>query len=198
MASRRLNGEGALTVDKDGRWRLYARVPVSSGGSKRKAFYGWTRTEAQKKYKAAMKQGVVIDVKKQTFQEYLEGWYNDPSLKPKSIEARRLNVARASKVIGGIRLDKVTPDDIRRVDNALLAQGLSGATSLQCFVTLSAAFKQAVIDEKLVVSPFSRIKWRPKVSRTQERIITYAEKVKLFSLDDEWTPLWKLMLATGL
>jgi len=183
---------------KDGRWRLYARVPVSSGGTKRKAFYGWTRTEAQKKFKAALKQGVVIDVKKQTLQEYLEGWYYDPALKPKSIESRLLNIQRASKIIGGIRLDKVTPDDIRRVDDSLLAKGLSGATRLQCFVTLSAAFRQAVMDEKLVVSPFARIKWRPKVPRTQERIITHAEKVKLFSLDDEWTNLWKLISATGM
>jgi integrase len=209
--SKRANGEGALTVMKDGRWRLYAWVPVSSGGTKRKAFYGLTKTKATKNYRAELAKGPVVDGKKQTLRQYLEEWLPKPrkfgeKLKPNAIEARKVNIERVctvhvgSDLLGNILLNKVTDQHIGAIDASLIAKNRSPATRLQCFVTLKTAFNQAVRDKKLVVSPFAQIppEERPKVSPTPKRIITKAEKVKLFALNDEWTNLWKLLLATGL
>ena len=50
MAGKRANGEGSVTLTKDGRWTARIQIGKNLNGSpKIKAFYGKTKTEVQKR-----------------------------------------------------------------------------------------------------------------------------------------------------
>jgi integrase len=57
---------------------------------------------------------------------------------------------------------------------------------------------EAVRERLITVSPFSRISWVPVVEHREMRFLTALEQAKLYSLNNEWTAAWQVLLATGM
>jgi integrase len=125
-------------------------------------------------------------------------WSEAPDLKRSSRLSRDLNRRRAVPVIGGVQLQKLTPDHIRKMDNHLAAAGLSGASRNQCFDVLKAALSEAVRERLITNSPFRLINWVPPIAHREMRFLTALEQARVYSLDDGWTPVWMFLLSTGL
>jgi integrase len=203
--ARRLNQEGTFSHKSDGRWHGKVWLTTPNGGRRRFERYGKTRAEAVAKIKELVKAqeaGVLSTKKVPTLGEYLQGWWNDPALKPKSLETRRLNVERVTNAIGSVSLPKVTAAHIKQMDASLASQRtgepLSGGTRRQAFAVLRTALRQAVIMGMIPVSPYARVTWSPKAGEQQWRVLSMSEQGKLFSIDTEFTTLWKILLATGM
>ncbi|MQF49040.1 site-specific integrase [SAR202 cluster bacterium AC-647-N09_OGT_505m] len=198
---RRAQGEGTIRLRPDGRWEAKVRLELTSGTHKRIGVYGKTKGEVSRKMaeiRQRNKENTLTLTKPLTLTQYLASWWNAAELKPSSLQNRELNVRRVSSIIGDVRLDKLTPTHIRQVDNTLKDKGLSGASRRQAFAVLRTALRHAVIQGLIPVSPYARVTWTPRVELRAGRVLTTHEKAKLFSLNDRWTGLWKILLVTGM
>ena len=198
----RAHGDGTIRIRPDGRWEGKLAWILPSGELYRKSVYGKTQKEAGRKLaelRQQAKNNTLSLTKAQTLATYLDGWWYDERLKPSTLKNRELNVrVRIAPVIGGIKLDKVAPNHVKQVDNALKERGLSGAARMQAFAVLRTALRQAFVEGLIPASPFDKVTWKPSVVQRAERVLSMQEKAKLLRIKDEWTPLWKLFIATGL
>jgi integrase len=200
----RPHGDGTIRRRPDGRWEGKLAWLLPSGELYRKSVYGKTQKEAGRKLKdlaQQVRQNTVSLNKLPTLAKYLEGWMHDDNLKPSSLENRELNIrGRIVPVLGGIRIDKVTPNHVRQLLDALEERSLSGSSQLQAWVYLNKALEDAVIQGLISNNPFTRVpkSWKPKPAPPKQRILNTKEQMMLLALNDGWTPLWKLQLATGM
>ncbi|MFJ9761421.1 tyrosine-type recombinase/integrase [Streptomyces sp. NPDC101149] len=115
----RLNGEGTITLRKDGRWEAAAYVPTSAGTLKRKRQYGRTRAEAHAKLVKMLEQanrGIPVADRSWTVGAYLTYWIEHvvtPRRRPKTVLAYE-SVVRLYllPLIGNKRLEQLTPKDV--------------------------------------------------------------------------------------
>jgi integrase len=192
---------------KDGRIEIKVGYTDALGETKRTSVYGknvaTAKTKAEKKL-ADLNAGVDISAKPQTLAQYMLPWSQRPQsrnieLKQSTKDARRLTLQRViASGIGGYQLDKITAEHIRTVDNLLDKKGLSGASRKQSFAILKTALGDAVRDKLIATSPFNSIDWIPAIAHKEMRFLTALEQAKLSSRNDEWTPVWQFLLATGL
>jgi len=149
MAKRRGNNEGSITQLPNGLWQ--ARISyVERGVHKRKAFYGKTRKEAVEKMQQALaelQKGMPVISERTTVGEYLQMWLEDiarATLRPRSHE-KYAQVLRLYLLphIGHIRLTKLTPAQVQKMLNQLVASGLSPSTAQYCHAVLRRALGQA-------------------------------------------------------
>jgi len=199
--TRRSNREASYYRRADGRFEGRVELLTASGARKRFSRYGKTRTEAQRKIKELITKaegGSLTDAKPPTMAEYLLDWSAAPDLKPSTSRARDLNRRRVVPVIGSVQLPKLTPEHIRKVDNHLASLGLSGASRNQAFDCLKTAMSEAVRERLITSSPFAMIHSAPPIAHREMRFLTVHEQAKLYRLNDDWTPVWQFLLATGL
>jgi integrase len=199
--ARRLNREGTYKTRPDGRIEGQVELVDAAGKRQRLSVYAKTKVDARRKVRdliAKADGGTLTNRKPQTMAEYLLGWSQAPDLKRSTRRARDLNRRRVIPIIGAIQLEKLTPDHIRKVDNKLDADGLSGASRNQAFDVLKAAMSEAVRERLITSSPFRLINWVPPVAQREMRFLTAYEQAKLYSINDGWTPVWQFLLSTGL
>ncbi len=83
MAKKRGRGEGAIDQMPDGRWRARVSLGIGTDGKRRrKAIYGKTRAEVQKKLRVAQSAndaGQLPTATKTTVAEYLKFWMENIS-----------------------------------------------------------------------------------------------------------------------
>jgi len=198
--ARRLNREGTYKTRADGRIEGRVELVDLAGKRQRLSVYAKTKVEARRKIKdliAKADGGTLTNRKPQTVAEYLLDWSQAPDLKRSTRRQRDINRRRVIPVIGAIQLEKLTPDHIRKVDNKLDADGLSGASRNQAFDVLKAAMSEAVRERLITSSPFRLINWVPPVAQREMRFLTSLEQARLYSLNDDWTPVWQFFLSTG-
>ena len=142
----------------------------------------------------------------QKLRNYLEEWWpTGNNIKTGTFQARQMNCERISRAIGDIPLHEVSIRHIKILDNYLKekggknGQGLSPPSRRQALAILRTALGVAHAEDRISQNPFA--KWRradaPRLQHRNYRVLTKDEKAALFSLDDEWTPIWKIQLATG-
>jgi len=125
--ARRGYGEGSIYPKADGRWCAQLQLP----GGVRKTYYGTSKAAVRKKLRDAQRaadDGVLVPAPNMTVREYLEGWLERvvaSSVRPKTYEAARLNVARVVRVIGSLRLQGLSPASVQSLYGTLLKEGLS-------------------------------------------------------------------------
>ena len=133
-ARRRGNGEGGITLRKDGRYQGSYYVETSRG-RKRQYVYGTTRKEVSDELFAKRQlysEGLLYDAELLTVSEYLTSWLESVSgsVKEKtwtSYEGTvRLHVVPE---LGGVKLSKLTPLHVQNLYAKKLQKGLS-ATSV--------------------------------------------------------------------
>ena len=206
---RRAQGEGTIKQRPDGRWESQIRLKLASGTHKRVSVYGKTKGEVARKIaevRRKEKENLLILTKPPTLGMYLNEWWpSGNDIKSTTYGARELNTKRISNVIGSVPLDKVSIAHIKMLDKHLKenggqkGKGLSASSRRQALAILRTALGAAYAEDRIGRNPFS--KWRrqdaPKAKNRLIQVLSISEQSKLFSLNDEWTPLWKIQLATA-
>ena len=143
--AKRANGEGSIYKRTDGRWC----GTVSVEGGKRKAFYGTTRAEVNKKVQAGLKSqqdGLPIVGEQLTVAEFSTQWLKSikPSLRPSTFTSYEMLVRRhVVPQIGRVRLARLTPGRLQGLYADRLDAGLSATTVNHLHNVIHKALDQA-------------------------------------------------------
>ena len=163
-------GEGTVYRRKsDGQW-----CAAFGGRKNRRVLYGRTKREVMSKLLALqmeMRQKHLRTNRVPTVAEYLEYWLHQavkPSVRPLTFAGYSVNVRKhLVPILGKIRLDRLTPQDVQQMMNARLAAGLSPKTVTYMHQVLRTALELArrweVIDRNVasLVDPPRRV--RPRI-----------------------------------
>ncbi len=153
MNRQRGNSEGSIYERSDGRW--CAALKLDTG--KRKVLYAKTRKEAARKLEAALharKEGTLISTRQQSLEHFLTAWLRDTvklSVRPNTYRSYSgLIRTHILPALGKITLEKLTPQHVRQLLNAIVSAGNSAGrdraatTAGHVRSVLRAALNQAV------------------------------------------------------
>ncbi len=203
MAKKRVraNGEGSMYRQKENLWA--ASITVDG---KRKYFYGKTQKEVKEKREAFLqdvRQGVAVDAKKQTVEDFLKGWLENSqrqSVRPRTYE-RYEEVVRLHivPVLGKYPLQKLLPQHVQAFYTQKLEEGYSPTTVLHIHNVLHKALKLAV-RWGLTARNVCELVDRPRAARFEGRALTPEQAQKLLDTarGHSMEALFSLALATGM
>ena len=144
--ARRGNSEGSIYKRKDGRWA----AAVSQPGAKRRTLYGKTRQEVAKKLTGALRDkesGLPVVSERQTVEQFLNQWLDaaQPTVRHTTYvryeEYVRLHI---NPIIGRLRLNRLTPQQIQNLYAKKLADGMSPTSVHHLHTVLHRALRQAL------------------------------------------------------
>ena len=171
---KRGNKEGTIRQRKDGLWEARITTAVTVDGKpKQRSFYGKTREEAAAKLNDALHKqtrGLLTEPSAISIEEYFESWLNG---KRHIADKTRATYAHAlghvSSIIGGERLQKLSPIQIRHLYTALADKGLSPRTQRYSAMLLKSALKEAVALQLIARNPAEALKVKmPRVEKKAE------------------------------
>jgi integrase len=209
---RRGRGEGGVYRRLDGRWAGIADLGWSGGRRQRKFVYGATRRECVEKLNALQRRvatGLPAPNGQLTIQAYLESWLRDTipgSVRPSTEASYRILVTRhIVPEIGNIRLEKLTPADLRTFLRAKSAEisnrgrVLSPRTVQYIHAVLRRALEQARRDE-LIERNVAALVSSPRVVRKEVEPLTEEEARKLLGVarTNRLYALYAVAVALGL
>ena len=203
-SKRRGNGEGSVTLRKDGRWQaMYYELTVT--GFKRRYVYGKTRREAWEKMMRARARSdgsLAFDAGKLTVGEYLDRWLTDSVRDSVTVSTfeRCEQVVRLhlKPTLGVIKLKKLTPLHVQALYREKLDEGLSSSTVHKVHNVLHKALGRAV-KWSLVPSNASDGAQAPRPSKREIVPLTseQAKDLLLAATGDRMEALYVLALTTG-
>lgn len=113
------HGEGSISKRADGRWEAKVSLGYRHGKRVRKAYYGATRAEVQRKLRDALKardDGLPIATDDRlTVESYLERWYaaTEPNVRPKTRRHFRWCMTHLIDGLGHHSLKQLQPHDLQ-------------------------------------------------------------------------------------
>jgi integrase len=208
MATRRRrkagNGEGTVYWSRaDRQW--IAALSVGTLGGKRRRYRA--RAASEDDARAELERLRCLhaaggDPATGTLGQWLDGWLraHGPSIRPgtrTSYEGHiRLHIVPA---VGGVRLSRLQPRDVRRLVDDLVAKGLSPATVQLVVRTLSVALNAAVAERAVLDNATVGVRL-PRVEREPVRPLTHADAAAVFeAVAGTWIELpVRVLLGSGL
>jgi integrase len=188
-------GQGTVVQRRDGRWQASLQV-----NGVRRTVYGRTEREAHTKLRELRRQadtdGALPMPGKRTVADLIDAWLTGaPNLKPTTVARHRYFFdTYARDVLGRMRLERVTPDQLQR-----LYAGLTPSVASNVHRLLHRAFAVAVLWRWVSANPCDRV--LPPVYTPARRELWSRDELQTF-LDgtaEHWLqPLWRLLLGTGL
>ena len=128
---RRANGEGTVYKRKDGRW--VASILLENG--KRTSIYCQTQQEAMKAVRKAnhdKDRGILLPTEDQTLSTFLTAWLHDTAqhqVRERTyIRYRELLELHVMPVLGKVKLQKLSPQQLQRLYNQKLEEGYAPQT----------------------------------------------------------------------
>ena len=171
---KRANGEGSIYRQKSGLWAAAVTIgrDAATGKLVRKYVYGKTKQEAQAKKAALLEQvkgGLAyIDADKVTVSEWLTKYlatYAQPRLRQNTYESYEyLTKKYLIPALGAIRLQKLQPNQIQTMLNAILAKK-SNRLAAYAFAVLRTALRQALKEDLLLRDPTLAVVTPKKVKK---------------------------------
>jgi len=204
---KRGQGEGTIAKRSDGTW--WGRITVGvdgKGRQKRKAFYGKTRSEVQKKMIAAQSEinsGVYVEASKMTLGQWLDIWladYKRNSVKVTTYLRYRINAQKHIKpAIGHVKLQSLRVDTIQNFINELVKGGLAPRSVRGVYNNIHAALEQAV-DNGLITKNIAIKTLLPKVEKKAVQVLSSEEQSRFVEVakDAYMGELFIVALGTGL
>jgi integrase len=202
---RRGHGEGSIYQREDGRWCAVLDLGYVSGKRKRKWFYGKTRKEVLQKLREAQRQqdyGVDLTAESTIVAGYLQHWLevvvkqrNKTRTQDSYADTVRLHIVPA---LGHHRLDKLRPEHVQGMINALQAKGLH-RTAQYARVILVRALNQAV-KWRLVSFNAAALTEPPRVEKRKGQPLTVQQARALLDAvrGDPLEALYRIALSLGL
>lgn len=201
----RAHGEGTIDQMPDGRWRARVSLGVDANGNrKRKAIYGKSKQEVQKKLRQAHNAndlGRLPTANKTTVAEYLEFWIENISKAATSTKDRYQQDIRTkiNPLIGKVRLQHLTGLHIDSVISTAAKEEYSAASQQKIFAVLSKSLNDAVKRDLIGFNPCSKSD-KPRLAKTKHTIWT-AEQSQAFLkhvAGHRWFALFTLAMFTGM
>lgn len=196
MASKKGNGEGTISKRPDGSW--WGRITIGTdknGKQKRKAFYGKTRAEVQKKITTALNSintNTYTEPSKLTFENWLNIWFNDYAINSIKQSTRVSYETYINKhiapFIGKIKLQDLRANTLQGFYNDKLkggrldgTGGLSPKTIKNIHNMIHKALDQAY-KNGLTSQNIANAVTLPKVTKKEMRVLTLDEQTQLLKL----------------
>jgi integrase len=200
--SKRPKGTGSIRERSDGRFE--ARVTVD--GNVHSA-YGRTKSEAQSKLKQILSEaqaGTLRPPSHLTIAEYLDWWLetSERRLKPSS-HATNADIVRVhlKPAFGNVKLEKLSASHLDSLYSKCLASGLSVGRTRRIHATVRKALNDAVRLD-LIATNVSLRATPPRLDQIEPELWSMDELrqflVRQAAAQTRWTPLWLVLLATGL
>lgn len=215
--NKRAKGEGTVYQrQSDGRWLGSVELPDRGDGKKRPRKYisGKTEGEAKAKLKALKKEMLLTNGNlpsgHETVSDWMDYWYREIASKKNKVRTTQSYKGKIDQyikpAIGKVRLDRLTPEHVRRLHNYILSkpsarddtQTLSSTTALQAHNILSVALKYAV-REKRISENVAMLTDRPQKAEKDLSVLTAADGIKVLSTSryDRLATRWDAALLTG-
>ena len=203
---RRSQGEGAVFQRKDGKWRGALDLGWIDGKRVRRWVYGATEREVLVKLaelRDAQRRGQNLSARRYTFGQWLDEWFA-----AKQSQGTRATTLRGYEwlirqhirpALGGIRLDKLMPTDVRHLVERKAESGLSA----QSVRLMHALIRNVLADaerEELVHRNVAKLVRPPKARREEVRVLTVEDARRLVHVirGDRFEALWVCALTLGL
>lgn len=184
MGRTRGKGEGSVYKDAQGRWTASLDLPPDplTGRRRRKVVRARTKTDVVRRLREAQvelaRSGDIATGRPLTVAQWMDRWIDRdvaPVRKPATTADYRA-AARAHIVpaIGRLRLDRITPTDVRAVHTHVIKAGSTTTTASKVHRVLRAALAAAE-REGLVARNVARLVPAPPTSTRPPRAMTAAE-----------------------
>lgn len=194
MSKRRGKGEGAIYQrESDGKWCATVDLGFVNGKRRRKVIYGETRKEVADKLKALHRDqlsGQTIVTERQTVAQFLDRWLEtvvNPHRRAKTASSYEQIVRLYLKPhLGRLQLEKLSPEHVQTMFNALLLTGgsdgqpLSARTVQYVRAVLRRALNQA-LKWGYVSRNVATLTDTPKVPRHEAIILSPAQSQQLLT-----------------
>jgi integrase len=196
--------EGSIFQRKDGRWVGLVDQGRVDGKRKRRAYYGATRREVAEQLKVALRaqqQGLPLGGDGKTLGSFLTEWLEGQQSKIRPTTWRRYFelASYATKHVGGIALEKLTPEDVEHLLETRLKAGAAPATVRQLRAVLRRALGQAE-KRRYVQRNAAALASPPRVERRQMTALTEDQANALLegAKGDRLQALYAVALDTGM
>jgi integrase len=203
---RRSQGEGSVFRRKDGKWRGAIDLGWIDGKRVRPWVYGATEREVLAKLaglREAERRGQKLAAERYTFGRWLDEW-----LVAKQRQGTRATTLRGYEwlirqhirpALGHIRLNKLTPTDVRY----LVEQKTESGLSAQSVRLMHALIRNSLADaerEDLVHRNVAKLVRPPSARREEVRVLTVEDARRLVDViqGDRFEALWVCALILGL
>jgi integrase len=150
MAKRRGHGEGGIYQrESDGKWCASVDLGFVNGKRRRKVIYGKTRKEVADKLKALHRDqaaGINLAPEQYTVEQFLNRWLDEVIChrRPRTQESYRGTVRlHIIPYVGTYKLQKLQPEHVQAMVNALVASGLGPRSVEYAALVLSRGLNQA-------------------------------------------------------
>lgn len=184
MPARREKGSGTEFKISDTRWMARAEMPrdPATGKRRRISATGRTRTEAREKLKTKIEQlqreGTMPSAHAPMLRDYSERWLKLAAtrVKPRVLETYHSECNSINSMIGGMRLDEITPASINTMLTEL-GRTRSPKTVLNHYIRLKQILNNAV-REQLITSNPALATDPPRVEPSETRILDAGQPVQ--------------------
>lgn len=202
MPKQRSDGEGSIYQRANGIWvGEYTHGWTTNGRRKKKTVTGKTRKAVAGRLKEAVKaaENGTLNGQQITLDEWLAYWLEEiakPKLRPSTHQAYAILVRHINETLGRVRLDKVAPEHVEKVQRDL---PLAPATVLKAHRVLSRALKVAEQRGKIARNPATLVD-APTLPHQEANPLTAqdAKAVLQVAKDRRNSPRWTVALALGL
>ena len=189
MGRKRGQGEGTISKRSDGTW--CARITIgkdANGKQKRKAFYGHTKSEVQKKMILAQNElnnGIYTEPSNLTVEQWLDIWlveYKKNFVKPTTYITYRTRVNTHIKpAIGKYKLKDLRIDIVQKMINNLKASGLAPETIKGAHNTVHSALEQAVTNNLIPKNVATKV-LLPRSEKKEIKIFSVKEQLQFVEI----------------
>jgi integrase len=197
-------GEGGIYQRADGLWAASIELPSHDGKRRRKVITSKSKAKVIQgltKMRRSLEQSGDLPTASMTVAQWLDYWLREIAVKnrrPKTLEAYRSAIkTRIVPVIGNVRLDKLTPQNIRKVTSLTEAEK-SSTYARNVHAVMSAAFKDAEREGRIPRNPVELVQ-APLKAVTNLHALTPDEAIALLDVfkDDDEGVLWATFILTG-
>jgi len=197
-------GEGAIYKQADGLWAVSIELPPKDGKRRRKVIRSKDKATVLRRLtelKRELERAGDLPTASMTVAQWFDYWMREIATRtrrPKTVEAYRSVIkTKILPTIGNIRLDKLTPANIRKVTSAIEADS-SSTYARNAHSVMSAAFKDAEREGRIPRNPVELVQ-APRKSRTNLHALTLEEAGMLLESFSENPDsfMWATFLLTG-
>ncbi|MGB9662255.1 MAG: site-specific integrase, partial [Moorellaceae bacterium] len=206
MPRKRANSEGTVYQRKDGTWCGQLVIAWEDDKPRRVTYYGRTKKEVLDKLtqaKAELQQGTFVEPTRLTFGEWLQVWleeYKKPAVRPSTWASYEQTIRNhLQPALGHVPLQQLRPEQLQRLYNQKLTQGLSNRTVHLIHTVAHTALKQAV-KNGLVGRNVAEATSPPGIRKREIRVLSLEEQHRFLEAakGERLYPAFLLALASGL
>lgn len=198
-------GEGSVFKDSRGLWTAVIELPARNGKRRRKTIRSKDKKTALAKLREAQRElarAGDLETRPMTVEAWMNEWFASiatPKIRPRTAKTYRSLIDREIiPTIGATKLDKLTPDQVRQMNNGIITKGLSSTTALQVHRILAVALKYAEREGKVTRNVATLIDAPKKVTRELQALdLDEGLRVIESVSTDPLGSLWAAVLLTG-